>query len=388
MINARVPGRRKRRLPSRRSLLGLGALAAATAGTAASVALVFGSWPLPAGLAQPVTTTLIERLLTTAATLAVTIAAYAALARTLPRHRPRAQRRADDQPAATATTAAAVRVGQPRRAERMGAIPLVVSGLRRATAVAPPGRPTSRTLETEARPLLRLSLLGPLQLSDAHLRVPPLRAATRALLVYLALHPHGSDRETLLETLWPGIDRKRSQQRLWQTTSEVRRHLGPIISRRHDHYQLDRRQARIDLDQLEQLRNTAARSPGPARRNLLSEAYQLIRGQPLADCDYPWIDNHRRRLHAITADLIITLAHTHLTDGEPTLAITLAERGLELDHLDEQLWRIALQAEAQLGLRHALTRRYRNLEQTLDAQLGLRPDQQTRQLYRTLLSQE
>lgn len=286
-------------------------------------------------------------------------------------------------------TAAAVQVGPPGAAERTGAMPLVVSGLRRrAGAAAQPGPPGSRLVETEARPLLVVLLLGPLQLSDVHLRVPRLRAATRALLVYLALHPHGSDRETLLETLWPEIERNRSQQRLWQTTSEIRRQLGAVITRRHDHYQLDRRQARVDLDELERLRSSAAGSSGLLRRTLLGEAYQLIRGRPLADCDYRWIDSHRRRLHAITVDLIITLAHSHLADGEATFAISLAERGLELDHLDEQLWRIALQAEAQLGLRQALTRRYRKLEQTLDAQLGLRPDQQARQLYRSLLSQE
>lgn len=387
-IHTRAPGRRKRRLLSRRHLLGLAALAAAAAGTVASVALVVGSWPLRVAPSQPLTTTLIERALTAAAAVAVTIVAYAALGRSLPRQQPGAQRRADDRPALPAAMAAVVGVGQRRPAEWVGAIPLVVSGLRRAAAVAPPGRVTTSAVEIEAGPLLCLSLLGPLRLFDAQGQVPPLRAASRALLVYLALHPHGCDRETLLETLWPEMERQRSQQRLWQTTSECRRHLGAIISRKHDHYQLDREHVRIDLDQLERLRDEAARSPAPAGRNLLIEAYELIRGVPLADCDYPWIDPHRRRLHALAADLIITLARTHLANGEATLAISLAERGLELDHLDEQLWRIALQAEAQLGLRQALTRRYRHLEQTLDAQLGLRPDQQTRQLYRTLLSQE
>ena len=360
----------------------------ALAGSGASIALVLWSWPLRAALSQPLTTKLIERALATAATVAVTIAAYAALARRLPARRLAGQRHGVDRPVLSTVMAAAAGVEQPRVAEWAGAMPLVVSGLRRAAAVAASGGPTPPALEVEPWPLLRLSLLGPLQLLDAQSRVPPLRAASRALLVYFALHPHGCDRETLLETLWPEMERQRSQQRLWQTTSECRRHLGAIISRKHDHYQLDRREVRIDLDELEQLRDAAARSPGPTACDLLTRAYELIRGVPLADCDYSWIDPHRRRLHALAADLIITLARTHLADGEATLAISLAERGLELDHLDEQLWRIALQAEAQLGLRQALTRRYRSLEQTLDAQLGLRPDEQTRQLYRTLLSQE
>ena len=387
-INRRAPGRRIRRPTSRTLLLGLGVLVVvAAAGSSASIALVLWSWPLRAALSQPLTTKLIERALATAATMAVTIAAYAALARRLPARRMAAHGLGVDRLPSSTMLGAAVRVEQPRVAAEAGAMPLVVSGLRRA-AVAASGRPVPPTLEVEPRPLLRLSLLGPLQLLDAASGVPPLRAASRALLVYLALHPYGCDRETLLETLWPEMERQRSQQRLWQTTSECRRHLGAIISRKHDHYQFDRREVRVDLDQLEQLRDAAARSPGPTGSDLLTEAYKLIRGVPLADCDYAWIEPHRRRLHALAADLIITLASTHLAEGEATLAINLAERGLELDHLDEQLWRIALQAEAQLGLRQALTRRYRHLEQTLDAQLGLRPDQQTRQLYRTLLSQE
>jgi two-component SAPR family response regulator len=54
------------------------------------------------------------------------------------------------------------------------------------------------------------------------------------------------------------------------------------------------------------------------------------------------MESHRR---AITVGLIITRAQAHLTNGDANLAITLADRGLELDHLDEQLWRSALEAE-------------------------------------------
>ena len=64
-----------------------------------------------------------------------------------------------------------------------------------------------------------------------------------------------------------------------------------------------------------------------------------------------------------------------------------AERGLSLDELNERLIRLAMEAEAEMGVRLAVTRRYRALEQLLGEQLGLDPSRETRALYRRLLGQ-
>jgi hypothetical protein len=47
-----------------------------------------------------------------------------------------------------------------------------------------------------------------------------------------------------------------------------------------------------------------------------------------------------------------------------------------------------MQAEAALGLRQAITARYEQLHERLDARFGLEPERETRLLHRRLLSQD
>jgi DNA-binding SARP family transcriptional activator len=56
--------------------------------------------------------------------------------------------------------------------------------------------------------------------------------------------------------------------------------------------------------------------------------------------------------------------------------------------LNETFIRIALEAEATLGRREAVTERYEQLRRVLDDRLGLEPERATRMLYRRLLGQE
>lgn len=50
-------------------------------------------------------------------------------------------------------------------------------------------------------------------------------------------------------------------------------------------------------------------------------------------------------------------------------------------------WRLAMQAEAHLGLRDTVSQRYEALCDLLDERLGLEPSRETRTLHRRLLSQ-
>jgi DNA-binding SARP family transcriptional activator len=69
-------------------------------------------------------------------------------------------------------------------------------------------------------------------------------------------------------------------------------------------------------------------------------------------------------------------------------ALASAEEGLAHEPYNEKLARLAMQAEATLGLRSAVINRYDNLRQLLEEQLGLQPHRETRALYRQLLSQD
>ena len=99
-------------------------------------------------------------------------------------------------------------------------------------------------------------------------------------------------------------------------------------------------------------------------------------------------ENEQRRLHAIQLELFERVAQAHLASGNASRALANAEDGLAREPYNEKLARLAMQAEAALGLRSAVISRYDSLHQLLDQQLGLQPHRETRTLYRQLLSQD
>jgi two-component SAPR family response regulator len=113
----------------------------------------------------------------------------------------------------------------------------------------------------------------------------------------------------------------------------------------------------------------------------------LVEGAPLADVDYPWADGERRRLQAIQADLFARGATARLDVGDGRGALAAAERLIDSDSLNEQGWRIAMEAEALLGQRQAVLDRFERLRGELDERLGLRPQAQTLETYHRLLGQ-
>jgi DNA-binding SARP family transcriptional activator len=252
------------------------------------------------------------------------------------------------------------------------------------TSAAVEQEPRVETAEEVAS--ISVSVLGPLQITGGKRR-RRLRASAQELIAYLALHPDGASRDQLLEALWAGEDPKRSEQRLWQSSSDVRRVLGSVITRENDRYSLDRRQVRLDLDELERLLASAGTAEPERVQQVLERALSLFTGEPLAGSDFAWAGGELRRLRAIHVDLLEQVGRGRLAAGEPRAALEASERGLAIDVLNEGLWRLALEAESALGLREAVAERYEQLRGLLDERLGLEPARETRHLHRRLLAQ-
>lgn len=235
------------------------------------------------------------------------------------------------------------------------------------------------------RPAIRL--LGPPLIEAPAEGELPRRAASVELLAYLAFNRGGATSEQLLEVVWPGIEPERSRQRLWQAVSDARRLVGHALVRRNGRYLLDRALVAIDVDELDRLLHAAALAPDGHARPLLERAAALWRDRPLAGAEYHWAEGDIRYLVASYLTLAERLARLQLDGGDPRAALACCERALAHDPLDERLWRLAMQAEAALGLRATLTRRYDTLAGLLAERLGLLPERETRDLYRELLSQ-
>jgi DNA-binding SARP family transcriptional activator len=351
---------------------------------------------LPRSLEEPLTATGLEDLGTLLAWLALACVALLVLVRALrstarPRRQPVGAR---DRPGSRSREAERSRPAGPARHSRGQASSPRSSAFQEQVVLAlSVPAPTQAAVEAEPRvevaeeaPTISVSVLGPLQITGGKRR-RRLRASARELIAYLALHRDGASRDQLLEALWPGEDPKRSEQRLWQSSSDVRRVLGSVITRERDRYSLDGRHVRLDVDELERLLASAGTADPERVQQVMERALALFTGEPLSGSDYAWAGGELRRLRAIHVDLLEQAGRGRLAAGEWRAALDAAERGLAIDVLNEGLWRLALEAESALGLREAVAERYEHLRVLLDERLGLEPARETRLLHRRLLAQ-
>jgi DNA-binding SARP family transcriptional activator len=346
-------------------------------------------WPdLPGSLSAPVTTTLLQQLIVIAAWLLAALLVLLLLARSFSRARARWI------PDATGVGFAASR--GYTRARRIRPTAVLAAGVQARLVVVspeeagpkPPGNEVAPiTPDTKAADRPLISLLGPLSIHGAKQSRRGLRARALELIAFLALRREGAQRDEILEALWPGEDPKRSRQRLYQAVRDARRLLGDAVASERDRYWLDRTYADVDVDELERLLARAKTAEPEHEQALIDSALRLFRGDPLAGSDYAWSETEVPRLRATFVDLLEQVARQRLEAGEARAALDAALRGLDVDTLNESLWRLAMEAECALGLREAVFDRYERLRALLDERLGLEPEQETRRLHRRLLAQ-
>jgi DNA-binding SARP family transcriptional activator len=246
--------------------------------------------------------------------------------------------------------------------------------------------PAGAVAEPDPCPLI--SLLGPLAIHGGKRSRRGLRARALELIAFLALRREGAQRDAILEALWPGDDPKRSRHRLYQAVRDARRLLADAVASDRDRYWLDRTRVRIDVDDLEALLGELSDDDdGAHRSDLLERALLLFRAEPLAGCDYTWSEGEVRSLRGTYVELLELVGRARLGAGDARGVLDVSERGLAVDDLNEAFWRLAMEAEASLGLRKTVEKRYERLRTLLDERLGLEPQRETRLLCRRLLGQ-
>jgi DNA-binding SARP family transcriptional activator len=250
---------------------------------------------------------------------------------------------------------------------------------------AAPAHATAEVDRTDDR--AGMMLLGSFELSGCK-KKKPRRQATAELLAYLAIQRRPVSRGELLEALWPGDDPERSAARFYQAASEARKLLGDAFVRARDTYNLDRDQLCIDLDELDELREHAHGADEEHEPALLERALALFRGEPLTGIDALWTDGEQRRLNSIRLSLLERVGRLRLESGNAASALEVADEAAALDGSNEHVVQLAIEAEAALGRRDAVTERYEHLCRDLDERFGLEPSRETKLLYRRILSQD
>lgn len=375
----------------------LGSVLLRLLGTAASLAALAvlwryrPEWPdLPGSLSTPVTTTLLQQFAVIAAWMFAALLVLLVLARNFRRAQ---ARRLLDPSGASVSAVARGFTGSPRTR------PLAFrpSGVEARLVIVAPREPPPNPPSEEIAPITPdtkladrplISLLGPLTIHGAKRSRRGLRARALELIAFLVLRRDGAQRDEILEALWPGEDPKRSRHRLYQAVRDARRLLGNGVASERDRYWLDRDRISVDVDQLDELLEQANRADCDERsKEFRRRALSLFRAAPLAGSDYVWSEGEVRTLRATYVELLKLVGRAQLETGDAQESLEAAERGLVVDVLDEDLWRLALEAEGALGLREAIEERYERLRDLLQERLALEPAKETRALYLRLLGQ-
>ena len=242
--------------------------------------------------------------------------------------------------------------------------------------------------------MLDVAILGTLEVRRDGQRVDLPGARQRALLVTLALQaPAVVAADHLIEVLWGAQPPKDPSNRLQWQVAGLRRMLGPdAIVTRAPGYALGTTRERIDAcrfeQQLDDAHSLAATDPHRARR-VLRDALRLWRGPPLVDLpDDPGFAAEARRLderRLVALEESLALA---LDVGDAGAAVADAESLVREHPYRERLHALRMRALYAAGRQAEALSAFQEAREVLDAELGIEPGPELRELERAILRQD
>ncbi|HEY1320763.1 MAG TPA: AAA family ATPase, partial [Streptosporangiaceae bacterium] len=231
-------------------------------------------------------------------------------------------------------------------------------------------------------PVLRVRLLGPMDLRIGERQLPPLDSArAESLLAYLLLHRDvPQPRQRLAFLLWPDSAEGQAQTNLRKVLHNLRRALPDTdrlieIGPRTLRWQPD---APLWLD-VEQFERALAGGQ-------FEEAVQLYAGELLEGRYDEWLTDERERLAGLYADALERLARRHGLDRRWPEAIRCAGRLVAHDPLREESHRLLIELCQASGDRARAVRAYHACVATLERELGIAPSPGTRAVYESLIA--
>lgn len=223
-------------------------------------------------------------------------------------------------------------------------------------------------------------LFGAPQLLNDGVSVSISRRKNRALVFYLAAHPHPLTRDQILALFFIDHERAAAQQILRTMLHDLRKQLGDALRVQDESLALAD-DVSVDARALE------------GERRPTEASLQLIRGDFLEGFSLPsvpefddWAARERERWRGVAVRGWVRLAAQYEQENAPTHALDAAERALAFDPLNEEAQRHALRAQYQNGDRAGAIRRFEQLQNKLDEELGVPPMAETRAVYDALVT--
>ncbi|MGH7307634.1 MAG: ATP-binding protein [Candidatus Rokuibacteriota bacterium] len=231
----------------------------------------------------------------------------------------------------------------------------------------------------------RITLLGgfgALSPSGEPLAIPGRKV--RGLLAYLAASSEPRERDSVAALLWGETSDRGARHSLRQALSSLRKTMPGLLTERNA-VALNSGLVDVDVARFERL----ARQDEPGA---LEEAARLYRGPFLAGFDggggasfEEWRSLERDRLGELALDVLARLLADQMRRDALELAIQTALRILSIDPLQEVVHRTLMRLFARQGRRAAALHQYQQCVGWVRRELGIEPEEETRELYRELL---
>jgi predicted ATPase/DNA-binding SARP family transcriptional activator len=238
----------------------------------------------------------------------------------------------------------------------------------------------------------RIALLGGLRAERGDQAVTRFRTQkTGALFAYLAYYPQRTHlRDQLVELFWPGCDPEAGRHSLSTSLSWLRRLLerpgvppGTVLITDRASARLNPEAVSTDVAEFEAALHAAAGSEAE-RREALSRAVALYRGELLPGCYEGWVLGQREWLAETYFQAVGRLVSLLEDLGDLPRALEYAQQGVLADPLREEGRRDLMRLLAAAGQPEAALRQYRELERLLKEELDAQPSGRTRALARQI----
>jgi predicted ATPase/DNA-binding SARP family transcriptional activator len=246
--------------------------------------------------------------------------------------------------------------------------------------------PSSSTLQT---PLLRIHLLGPMQIErdGVHIHLP--RRKVESLLAYLLLHPERHTRDHLATLLWGDSSDTQARHSLRTALATVRQQVSAdLLLTDRDHVQLNPDfPLWTDLGQLLELEKIAGHTSNDlANSGFLQAHLALWQGELLAGLYDEWVTGAREHYQTRLLKLLLQITHHLRTQSSYEQAITVAQSVLEHDPANEHAHQHLMFCYVASGDRPAALRQYEQCERALLEELDAPPLPETTALYEWIKS--
>jgi predicted ATPase/DNA-binding SARP family transcriptional activator len=237
--------------------------------------------------------------------------------------------------------------------------------------------------------MLRIGVLGPMELRDGETGVPVPPPMPRALLGMLALRP-GSPMpvDEIIDGLWGDAPPESARNIVQVYVSSLRRMLGrDVIGSGQGGYGLDAA-VRVDAAEFEHELRAGLRMAGDSAvaADTLGRVLGLWRGEPLADVAAPFADAQRTRLTELRLSAVEAWADAGLACGRQDELVAELEGWIARYPLRELLWAQLITALDRGGRQADALATYQRVRAVLRDELGADPGEQLQRAHRDVLA--